>query len=77
MALVAVVTGDAARRQQVSADHPGTAVVSSADELLAEPDGFDLLVVATPNESHAPLALAGIALGKAVVVDKPMALTRR
>src|SRR5207342_1783605 len=36
---------------------------------------FDLLVVATPNDAHAPLALAAIALGKAVVVDKPMALT--
>ncbi len=75
MELVAVVTANAERQSQVRADHPSTAVLRSADELFAAADTFDLLVVATPNDAHAPLALAAIALGKAVVVDKPMALT--
>src|SRR5439155_26334412 len=35
----------------------------------------DLVVVATTNDSHAPLALEAVDLGKAVVVDKPLALS--
>jgi scyllo-inositol 2-dehydrogenase (NADP+) len=73
--LVAVVTGNPERQAQVRAAHPGAAVLGSADELFAAAETFDLLVVATPNDAHAPLALAAIGRGKAVVVDKPMALT--
>jgi scyllo-inositol 2-dehydrogenase (NADP+) len=73
--LVAVVTGNAQRAADAAADHPGVTVHPSASALLAVPETFDLLVVAAPNDAHEPLALAGIALGKAVVVDKPMALT--
>lgn len=46
--------------------------VTSIGELLED---IDLLVVATPNASHAELALAGIEAGVKVVVDKPMAVT--
>jgi predicted dehydrogenase len=73
--LVAVVTGNAERAAQARADHPGVTVHASADALLAVPDTFDLLVVATPNDAHEPLAAAGVELRRAVVVDKPMALT--
>lgn len=41
--------------------------------LLAR-DDLELVVVATPNDSHHPLALAALQAGKAVVVDKPFAL---
>jgi predicted dehydrogenase len=73
--LVTVVTGNAERAAQVRTDHPGARVVGSTDDLFAVPDAFDLVVVATTNEVHASLALSAIALGKAVVVDKPLALT--
>jgi predicted dehydrogenase len=35
----------------------------------------DLVVIATPNDSHAPLAEAALRAGKHVVVDKPFTLT--
>lgn len=80
LSLDVVVTRDAARRAQAEADHPGVRVLPSAEALFADTDGaeaWDLLVVATTNDVHVPLALAAVERGKAVVVDKPMALTAR
>lgn len=71
--LAAVVTRDEERRRLVRRDHPGTRVVESVDDLLA--GDVDLLVVATPNRTHVPLALAAIEAGVPVVVDKPLAPT--
>lgn len=49
-------------------------VVGTAAELVAR-DDLDLIVVASPNDSHAPLALAALSAGKHVVVEKPFALS--
>jgi scyllo-inositol 2-dehydrogenase (NADP+) len=73
--LAVVVTGNHDRQQQVRADHPDAQVLATTQELFARPDAFDLLVVAATNDVHAPLALAAVELGKAVVVDKPLAMT--
>jgi scyllo-inositol 2-dehydrogenase (NADP+) len=43
-------------------------------EIIADPD-VDLVVVASPNESHFPLAEAALTAGKHVVVDKPMCVS--
>ncbi len=43
------------------------------DEVLADPE-VDLVVLATPNEHHAPLAIRALGAGKNVVTDKPMCL---
>jgi len=43
-------------------------------EVIADPE-IDLIVVATPNDSHAPLAMAALEAGKHVVIDKPFAVT--
>jgi predicted dehydrogenase len=45
--------------------------VATADELLADPELLDLVVVATPPASHYPLAEAALNRGLHVVVDKP------
>ena len=48
-------------------------IVADAHALAADPD-IDLIVIASPNETHFPLARAGLLAGKHVVVDKPLAL---
>ncbi|MBZ4416931.1 oxidoreductase [Myxococcus sp. RHSTA-1-4] len=53
---------------------PGAAVVASAVEAATHPD-VDLVVIATPNASHAPLAEAALRAGRHVVVDKPFTVT--
>ena len=50
-----------------------TEFVRSVDELLTRP--LDLIVVATPNTSHHPIAKQCLRAGHHVVVDKPFTLT--
>jgi predicted dehydrogenase len=71
--LDAVVTANQRRQEQVRREHPDAAVIASADELWNRE--LDLIVVATPNRTHASLALAALAAGRPVVVDKPFAAT--
>jgi predicted dehydrogenase len=67
LALAAVASRDPAK---VAADWPGVPVERSPEALCARPD-LDLVVVATPNDTHYPLARAALRAGKHVVVDKP------
>jgi predicted dehydrogenase len=53
----------------VQAELPGS-IVCSADDLATHPK-VDLIVIATPNTSHFPLAAAALRAGKHVVIDKP------
>jgi predicted dehydrogenase len=48
--------------------------VCSAMETATHPD-VDLVVIASPNDSHAPLATAALLAGKHVVIDKPFTVT--
>jgi len=54
--------------------YPNAAQVPSVEELLAIPE-IQLVVVATPNTSHYPLAKQCLLAGKDVVVDKPFTTT--
>jgi predicted dehydrogenase len=65
--LAAVASSDAAK---VHADWPGVAVHATPAELIAR-DDIDLVVIATPNDTHHPLARAALLAGRHVVVDKP------
>jgi len=75
MRVAYVVTGNPQRAAGVRRRYAGADVVGSADELWARADDIDLVVVASPNREHAPHALAAIAAGLPVVVDKPFAVS--
>jgi len=69
--LTVVASRDAGK---VHADLPEVEV--AADPLRAIEDArIELVVIASPNDSHAPLAQAALEAGKHVVVDKPFTLT--
>lgn len=70
LAAVASSQGEAVR----AALGEAIAVEPDAQALLRRSD-IELVVIATPNDSHHPLALAALRAGKAVVVDKPFALS--
>lgn len=61
------------RAGEITARHPGVRVCAGPAQVLEDP-AIDLVVVATPNDTHAPLAQAALRAGKHVVVDKPFAL---
>ncbi|MGL4717114.1 MAG: oxidoreductase, partial [Aeromonas sp.] len=57
---------------KVQADLPNCRV-GSLEEVLSD-ETVDLVVIATPNDTHAPLARQALLAGKHVVIDKPFAL---
>ena len=71
--VAAVQTGNSERSAHALSDFPSTTVVSTIEELVAQP--LDLVVVASANLVHAQHALAAIKAGIPVVVDKPMGRT--
>jgi len=62
------------RPGDVSGVLPDVEVVSDPKALATHPD-IDLVVIASPNETHAPLAEAAMRAGRNVVVDKPFTIT--
>ncbi len=70
---LALTVVGSSKREALQAAFPGVEVCTSA-EAATHPD-VDLVVIATPNESHFPLAVAALRAGKHVVVDKPFTVT--
>ena len=73
--LTAVVTGNADRAETARQRYPGVRVLASPEQLWQEADNLDLVVIASPNSAHVPLALTAIEAGLAVVIDKPLAVS--
>jgi scyllo-inositol 2-dehydrogenase (NADP+) len=73
--VAAIVTSDPDRAAAAAAEYPGARIVPTAAELLADTADLDLVVVGTPNTTHAPIAHAAIDRGLHVVLDKPVAVT--
>jgi scyllo-inositol 2-dehydrogenase (NADP+) len=72
--LAVVVTSNPERAARATREHPGVVVLDAAERVWERAGELDLVVVATPNRTHAPLALAAMDAGLPVVVDKPMAV---
>ncbi|MET9696080.1 Gfo/Idh/MocA family oxidoreductase [Streptomyces sp. NPDC006529] len=75
LVLDTVVTSDQARGEQVRAEFADAHVVPSPDALWERASELDLVVIASPNKTHVPLATTALTAGLAVVVDKPLAAT--
>jgi predicted dehydrogenase len=72
--LALTVIGSSRPEAEVQETAPGTRVIGDPLAAATGPD-VDLVVIASPNESHATLAEAALAAGKHVVVDKPFTVT--
>ena len=59
---------------KVHADLPAAHVIADPEE-AATSAKVDLVVIASPNETHVPLATAALNSGKDVVIDKPFTVT--
>jgi scyllo-inositol 2-dehydrogenase (NADP+) len=75
LALTAVVSRSAERRERAARDL-GVATFPTLDDLL-EKGQVDLVVIATPHDTHAALACQAMEAGRHVVVDKVMCLNGR
>src|SRR5882762_513573 len=62
-------SGDAAQKA-----YPKVPVYPSLDAMLAKTP-LDVVVVATPNDTHVPMAEQCLRAGKHVVIDKPVAVS--
>ena len=72
--LVAVADSAEDRRQAASASLGGVDTVASLDDLLAD-DRVGAVVISTPASTHVEAAMAALAAGRHVLVEKPLAMT--
>ncbi|MBC8102233.1 MAG: Gfo/Idh/MocA family oxidoreductase [Cytophagales bacterium] len=71
--LQGIASRDAQTRQRIVAER-GCRAYETFEAVLADPE-IDLVVLATPNHTHADLAVRALEAGKHVVSDKVMCLT--
>src|SRR6202521_2427129 len=69
-----ITTVSSSHPVDVKAVVPDVEVVSDPKTLATHPE-IDLVVIASPNETHAPLAELAMRAGRNVVVDKPFTIT--
>ncbi|NII09278.1 oxidoreductase [Oleiagrimonas sp. C23AA] len=62
------------RHEAIATQLPQAAIVPQVDMLLND-TRIELVIIATPDRTHAPLAQAALEAGKHVVVDKPFCLS--
>ncbi len=70
--LYGVVSSDPGKRAMIEAEE-GCRAFASLDDALADP-AVELIVLATPNATHAKLAIQAMNAGRHVVTDKVMCL---
>jgi predicted dehydrogenase len=70
-----IATSDAGRQEAAASRLPGADVVRDGAAVLGRAADLDLVVLATPPDTHYPLARAALEAGLDVVVDKPFTVT--
>lgn len=73
VSLIGCFTRNPERRDAFAADHAIAKAYSSFDSLLAD-DEIEAIVLSTPNDLHVEMTLSALAVGKAVLVDKPISV---
>jgi scyllo-inositol 2-dehydrogenase (NADP+) len=74
--LLGICDTDPARLEAAGAEHPGIRSYADTAKVFGDPQ-VDLVVLATPHDTHCPLAVAGAKAGKHVVTEKVMCLNAR
>lgn len=72
--LAAITAPTEATRAEAAAAYPEARIFASAEEMIAQA-GFDIIDIATPSHTHREIALAAMAKGRHVLLEKPMAIT--
>jgi predicted dehydrogenase len=73
--LSGIVTANEGRVAKATERYGEGIVIPDADSLFDRAADFDLVVITSPNATHAPFAHRALDAGLHVVVDKPFALT--
>jgi predicted dehydrogenase len=76
LSLSAACDLDQQRLEEAKGDFPQAKTYDSAEALAADPE-VDLVIVATPPNTHASLCLQMMEAGKHVVCEKPLAINRK
>lgn len=74
MKTIAVCDTDPARTAAAAEDYPGIATYNDVNELLANKD-IDNVVVILPHNVHYSVTMAALNAGKGVCLEKPMCIT--
>jgi scyllo-inositol 2-dehydrogenase (NADP+) len=74
--LYAISTRSLERQQAAAAEHPGVQIYDRLERVLADPE-VELVILATPHDTHRDLAIQVMAAGKHVVTDKVMSMNAR
>lgn len=72
--LVAIAAPTEASRAEAARLYPAARVYAEAAEMIARSD-CDIVDIVTPNTTHRELAVAALAAGRSVLLEKPMATT--
>ncbi|WBO66094.1 Gfo/Idh/MocA family protein [Streptomyces camelliae] len=75
LALDTVVTSNPERQEQARSEFGDVRTAGTPEELFDRAGELDLVVIASPNKTHVPLAATVLKAGLPVVVDKPLAGT--
>jgi len=72
--LIAIAAPSAASREEATRLHPDARIFADALEMIATMD-FEIIDIVTPSHTHREIALAAMARGRHVLLEKPMAIS--